>query len=200
MRRVIQNRDLEVTLQAFRGLKDLWRRLDSPKKSKIREIYADVFADNLANIYAQQDCIDLDIEDEHNYGDVDSIELAELKSALCKLAIGKSCDGHVLVVELLKFASDVFLILLLDQYNEILTRRVIDEEWLSIVFKMLPKHGDLHNPSNSWPIEILPTVHKVFAKIIVDRIHLLLESEQSDDSFGCRLGKRIEDMFAYLRI
>ena len=98
LRRVIQNRDLEVTLQAFRGLKDLWRRLDSPKKSKTREIYADVFADNLANIYAQQDHIDLDIEGEHTHGDVDSIELTELKSALSKLATGKSCDDHSLVI------------------------------------------------------------------------------------------------------
>ena len=80
-------------------------------------------------MYAQQDCIDLDIEDEHNYGDVDSIELAELKSALSKLATGKSYDERGLVVELLQSANDELLILLFDQYNDILLRRVIDEEW-----------------------------------------------------------------------
>ena len=138
-------------------MKDLWRRLDSPDKSKICEIDADVFADNLAIFDAQQDCIDLELDDEHNYGDVDLIELTELKSALSALATGKSCDEHGLVVELLQSANDEFLILLLDQYNNILTRRVIDEEWLSVVFKMLPKHGDLQNQSNWWPIAILPT-------------------------------------------
>ena len=45
---------------------------------------------------------------------VDSIELTELKSLLSKLGIGKSCDGHGLVIELLQSANDEFLILLLD--------------------------------------------------------------------------------------
>ena len=137
---------MEVTFQACRGLKDLWRRLDYLVKSKICEIDTDLFANNLVSIYAQQDRIDLDIEDEHNYGEVDSIELAELKSAVSKLAIGKSCNGHGLVIKLLQSANDEFLILLFDQYNE------IDEEWLSVEFKMLPKHGDLQNPSNWRPI------------------------------------------------
>ena len=58
---------------------------------------------------------------------------------------------------------------------------MIDEEWLSVVFKMLRKNGDLHNPSNRLPTATLSTFYKVVDKIIADRIHLLLDSEQSDD-------------------
>ena len=95
----------------------------------------------------RQDRVELDIEDLQSHGEVYSIELAELKSTLSKSAIGKSCDEHDVVVELLQSTNDDFLILLLGQCNDILTRRVIDEELLSVAFKMLPKHDDLQNPS-----------------------------------------------------
>ena len=78
-------------------------------KSKICEVDVYVFADDLAKMYAQQDRIEFDIQDEHNDSEVDSIEVAELKPALSKLAISKSCDEYNLVGELLQSANDEIL-------------------------------------------------------------------------------------------
>ena len=44
----------------------------------------------------------------------------------------------------------------------------------------------------------MPIFYEVFTKIIADRIHPLLESEQSGDSFGVRPGKRIDGIFCIL--
>ena len=63
---------------------------------------------------------------------------------------------------------------------------------------MLPKAGNLQSPQNWRPIAILDLFYKVFAKIIASRIHPILESHQSDDSFGFRPGKRIDDVFCIL--
>ena len=159
-----------------------------------------MFANHLANMYAQYDRVELDIEDDLNYCEIVSIKLADLKSVhFSKLTTDKYCDEHGLVVELLQPANDEFLILLFDYYNDILFRRVIDEEWLVVVFKIMPKLCDLQNPSNWRPIVILLFIYKVFLKIIANRIYQLLHNEQSDDLFNLKLSKRIEHIFCIFK-
>ena len=63
---------------------------------------------------------------------------------------------------------------------------------------MLPKSGDLKNPSNWRPIAILPILYKIFAKMLYYRLYPILDQYQPDDQFGFRKDKRIEDIFAIL--
>ena len=129
---------------------------------------------------------------------IPDVDLDELKAAIHSLSNNKSADEDGVVVELLKVAPDEFLTLLLEQYNSVLANFEPDPKWLEILFQMLPKAGNLQSPQNWRPIAILDLFYKVFAKIIASRIHPILESHQSDDSFGFRPGKRIDDVFCIL--
>ena len=121
-----------------------------------------------------------------------------MKAAIHSLSNNKSADEDGVVIELLKVAPDEFLILLLEQYNSVLANFEPDPKWLEILFQMLPKAENLQSLQNLRPIAILDLFYKVFAKIIASRIHPILESHQSDDSFGFRPGKRIDDVFCIL--
>ena len=75
---------------------------------------------------------------------------------------------------------------------------LVPPDWHSIVFSMLPKSVNLTDASNWRPIAILPVLYKVFPRLLYERIHPTLEKEQSDDQFGFRINKRIDDVFSIL--
>ena len=83
-------------------------------------------------------------------------------------------------------------------YNSILATGQIPPNWHVTVFHMLPKSGDLKDPSNWRPIAILPIVYKIFVRMVYNRLSPILEKEQSHDQFGFRRDRRIEDVFAIL--
>ena len=58
--------------------------------------------------------------------------------------------------------------------------------------------GDLKDASNWRPIAILPILYKIFARLLYQRLQPILEMEQSDDQFGFREKRRIEDVFSIL--
>ena len=60
---------------------------------------------------------------------------------------------------------------------------------------MLPKSGDLSDVNNWRPIAVLPILYKIFSKLICSRISHILESAQSNDQFGFRKDRRIDDVF-----
>ena len=198
LKRIYQTRQLEATLTEFRGVRDLWRKFDSPVLKQKCDIDSDTFANSLAEIYENPTQHDYPEYDPASMEQIRPIDLPELKSAIAGLANGKSADEDGAVIELLKSASDDFLMLLLEQYNSVLANFEPDPKWLEVLFQMLPKSGNLQNPQNWRPIAILDIFYKVFAKIIALRIHPILESHQDDDSFGFRPGKRIDDVFCIL--
>ena len=63
---------------------------------------------------------------------------------------------------------------------------------------MLPKNWDLSDASNWRPIAILPILYKLFAKLLHKRLKYILEREQSDEQFGFRPHRRIDDVFTIL--
>ena len=63
---------------------------------------------------------------------------------------------------------------------------------------MLPKSGDLKDPSNWRPIAILPILYKIFSRLLYHRLKVFLDPEQSDDQYGFQKDKRIEDVFCVL--
>ena len=114
------------------------------------------------------------------------------------MANGRGMDSNGIVVEMVKDASDRFKHKLLDVFNHILSNGTIQADWHTTLFSMLPKSGNLDDPANWRPIAILPIFYKLFSRLLYHRLRLFLEPEQSDDQYGFRRNKRIEDVFCVL--
>ena len=67
-----------------------------------------------------------------------------------------------------------------------------------MTFSMLPISGDLSDVSNWRPIAILSIFYKVFSRIVYHRLKHCLDQEQSEDQYGFRPNRRIEDVFVVL--
>ena len=80
-------------------------------------------------------------------------------------------------------------------YNSILDTGSTPSNWHVTVFRMLPKSGDLSDANNWRPIAVLPILYKIFSKLIYARLHPILENCQSNDQFGFRTDRRIDDVF-----
>ena len=83
-------------------------------------------------------------------------------------------------------------------YNSILETGNTPLNWHVIIFRMLPKNGDLTDVNNWRPIAVLPILYKIFSKLVYSRIHQILETNQSDDQFAFRKDRRIDDVFGIL--
>ena len=62
----------------------------------------------------------------------------------------------------------------------------------------MSQNGDLSNVNNWRPIAVLPILYKTFSKLIYARISPILESCQSNDQFGFRKDRRIDDVLGIL--
>ena len=105
--------------------------------------------------------------------------------------------SHI-IVEMIKNAGVSFLQILVDMYNSVLSTGNTPRNWHITIFRMLPKSGDLSNANNWRPIAVLPILYKIFSRLIYARIHPILEKCQSNDQFGFRTDRRIDDVFGIL--
>ena len=110
----------------------------------------------------------------------------------------RSADTSGIVVELIQHAGTPFHQKILDSYNGILSSGLVPSDWHFTVFSLLPKSGNLEDALSWRPIAILPVLYKIFARLLYQRIHPILEKEQSDDQFGFRVDRRIDDVFSIL--
>ena len=78
-------------------------------------------------------------------------------------------------------------------FNDILKTGEIEEHRHQTIFHMLPKSGDFTQPSNWRPIAILPTLYKLFAKLLYLRLSPILFQHQSFDQHAFIPERRIED-------
>ena len=122
----------------------------------------------------------------------------ELQEVLNKLKDRKVEDTSHIIIEMIKHAGLPFLEVLLQMYNSILETGNTPPNWHVIIFRMLPKNGDLTDVNNWRPIAVLPILYKIFSKLVYSRIHQILESNQSDDQFVFRKDRRIDDVFGIL--
>ena len=61
---------------------------------------------------------------------------------------------------------------------------------------MVPKSGNLTEPTNWRPIAILSVFYKLFSRMVYSRLRAQLEGQQSSDQTGFRTGIRLEDALA----
>ena len=80
------------------------------------------------------------------------------------MANGRGMDSNGIVVEMVKDASDRFKRKLLDVFNHMLSTDIIQDDWHTTLFSMLPRSGNLNDPANWRPIAILPIFYKIFTR------------------------------------
>jgi len=113
---------------------------------------------------------------------------------------GRCPDKTGVMVEMIQAAPSTFLQVLLDCFNRALDAGAVDIDWKRVWFSMVPKSGDLSQPSNWRPIAILPVFYKLFSRMIFGRLKGNLERNQSPDQTGFRSSIRIEDALATVEI
>ena len=75
---------------------------------------------------------------------------------------------------------------LTDLYNLVFKNENIPNDWNLTEIIILYKKGERSEIENYRPISLGPTVAKIFAKIIVNRINNTLEAEQPKEQAGVR--------------
>jgi hypothetical protein len=130
--------------------------------------------------------------------DLDPFKMDELTHVLKKMRNRKSADTANIVVEMIKNAGHAFHSVLLGMYNQILLDGCVPAKWHITVFRMLPKSGNLNEVSNWRPIAILPILYKIFSRLLYGRLLPILEASQSNDQFGFRANRRIDDVFGII--
>ena len=103
-----------------------------------------------------------------------------------------------ITLEMIQHGSPLLHNSLLLMFTDMLSCGRLDNTWYNTIFIMLPKSGDLKNASNWRPIAILPVLYKIFSKMLCNRLRVVLNEHQSDDQYGFRPLRNINDVFIIL--
>ena len=84
-------------------------------------------------------------------------EKGDVYKAIKRMKLQKSADERGLVAELLKYAPDIFIAKLVDNFNDLMSMTLmtsgeVPHEWRKALFKMLPKNLRSRLPSDFRPI------------------------------------------------
>ena len=137
------------------------------------EIDANDFAKLLEEVYEYE--ANSFIIDVSKIRGIPDFTMDEIQHTLKKMKNRKSEDMAHIVIEMIKNAGVQFLTVLLDMINSILATGATPRNWHVIIFKMLPKSGDLSNANNWRPIVVLPVLYKIFSELLHIRLQPLFE-------------------------
>lgn len=117
----------------------------------------------------------------NGFGDVHPFTVHELKQVLRQMRKNRCADSNDVLAEYFIFGSDELHQRLVTIYNDMIQSGCLEESWRNTMFTMLPKSGDLQQPSNWRPIAILEITYIFFCKIGV---------QTSETYFGQRAVQR----------
>jgi len=81
-----------------------------------------------------------------------------------------------------------------DLFTGVWDSEVVPQEWRNASLVPVPKKGDLSSCDNWWGISLLGVVGKVFAKIIQQRLQVIVEEEVADSQCGFRCNHGCTDI------
>eukprot|EP00973_Karenia_brevis_P036586 5043515-Karenia_brevis.AAC.1 len=91
-------------------------------------------------------------------------------------------------------ASDVFLQAVANMFTAILTQKgPPPQAWKEALIKVIFKKGDARLPENYRPICVIPLLYKLFSKVLLGRISIILERAQCVEQAGFRAGFSVDD-------
>jgi hypothetical protein len=152
---------------------------------------ADVLADHLHNIFNRETCVDRTILEEviqrpTQPSLADPPTRAEIAKLLGKLKAGKAPGASGIPAEAYSaLAQDPASLSAI--HAEMLNfwhSTECPEEWMAGRLRMLPKKGDLANPSNWRPITLLEVIVKLAGALVADRLMVILDKRGLEEQCG----------------
>ena len=124
----------------------------------------------------------------------------ELNTALNNTKLGKSSGPDGILPEILVFGGDYLKSSLLLLFNHFWDTEVIPGDLIDANITVLFKKGDRSLGNNiAYGISLLSIVGKLFADIILQRLHILAERVYAESQSGYRKGRSTIDSIFTLR-
>ena len=148
-------------------------------ESRVQEFYTALFASKTG--------VPLD-EDRREEEDVPSILVSEVRAAVLSLKSDKAPGPDGITNEALKTGGHELWRILTKLFNECLESENIPTQWKKSSTIIIPKKGDREDLKNYRPIALLPTIYKVFTKVLVSRMTRQFDEQQPREQAGFRSG------------
>lgn len=145
-----------------------------------RLLYSDRFDSRLATIPEVNEA------KENKADEVPEILTSEVIKAIKSQKLEKAPGPDKIPNEMLKGTLEEISPVLTKLFNEILQTRLIPEEWTECHIILLHKKGPRDEIGNYRPISLISNIYKVFAKVILERISLVLNENQPVEQAGFR--------------
>lgn len=110
----------------------------------------------------------------------------EIQHAIESLRLSKSPGEDGITNEILKAIVEPLTPLLTYLFNEIISQKIIPQQWETAVIRLLYKKGDPKEIGNYRPISLLQTIYKLFTQLILKRISQTLDFNQPREQAGFR--------------
>ena len=123
----------------------------------------------------------------------------EILRALGRLAVGRAGGLNGLLPDVLKCCGGPLLDYILTLFQTVWKERCVPAEWRDALLVPVPKKGDLSSCDNWKGISLLDVMGKLFARLLNDRLQLVVEETVSDSQCGFRTGRGCVDMIFCVR-
>ena len=150
--------------------------------------FRDVFQNHVdGNV---KSCIDADLTEGTDHILNKVITEEEVKKAIDKLKLGKSCGLDDVTAEMLKCGGKCVLDFMVHLFNAIFSSGTYPKEWSKAIIVPIHKKGDRENTDNYRGISLLSIISKCYTAILNTRLYDWLEdgSMISDSQAGFRKG------------
>ncbi|CAM4928046.1 unnamed protein product [Rotaria socialis] len=162
----------------------LTKRFDMERR--IQEYYTSLFA--------SKSIVPL-VEDNREEEEMPPILIFEVRTAVKSLKADKAPGPDGIKNEALKFGGYELWKIITKLFNECLEIEDIPTQWKQSSTIIIPKKGDREDLKNYRPIALLPTIYKLFTKVLVNRMARQLDEQQPREQAGFRSGFSTIDHF-----
>lgn len=130
---------------------------------------------------------------------VEEISLMEIQKAIRKMKDNKAAGVDDIPAELLKADIEATSIVMHNLFQDIWRTTKIPSDWKSGIIIKLPKKGDKTECNNWRGITLLPTISKVFTRVLLDRVKHQVDAQLRKEQAGFRPGRSCCDQIFVLR-
>ena len=148
-------------------------------------------ADNSQTIYEQAIIF--------NDNNMPTILKSEIRAALTQMKNGKAPGPDSVKIEILNASSEESVKILQKIYNKELLTQKIPKYWKNATIILLHKKGSKSEVKNYRPISLMPHIHKLYTKIIKNRIERTLNENQPPEQAAYRTGYSTTDHLHTIR-
>lgn len=175
-------KELQQQTATMVALKDadgnrLVKRIDMERR--VKEYYTTLF-DSKKNVRLG--------ELEENDEDIPNVLISEVREAIKSLKNDKAPGPDGITNEVLKAGEFTLWKVLAKLFDECIEQEDVPTQWKSSTTVIIPKKGDREDLKNYRPIALLPTVYKVFTKVLLNRMSRQLDEGQPREQAGFRSG------------